>query len=214
MRMPASASRASPAGPTPPHARHLQPRQARLDPGVVDDHQAVGLVEVGRDLREELVRRDADGRGEVDGVAQRGLDARRGLDHRTVQTLGPREVEERLVDAERLDGRRERVEAREHLLRHFVVHATARRDDDRVGTPSLRDGHRLRGVTSEAPRLVRRRCDHAARAVAADQDRLPAQLGTVALLDGREERVHVDMQDAASIRHRTHDTRARYAGES
>ena len=56
---------------------------------------------------------------------------------------------------------------------------------------------RHRRVDAERARLVRRRRDDAALvgSAAADDDRASAQLRPVALLDGREERVEVDVED-------------------
>ena len=57
--------------PDAPHARHRQRREEACDRvGVVvgipgDDGEPVGLFEVGRELGEELVGRDADGAGEL-----------------------------------------------------------------------------------------------------------------------------------------------------
>ena len=58
---------------------------------------------------------------------------------------------------------------------------------------------RHRRVDAEHPRLVRRRRDDATlvRAAAADDDRPAAQLRPIPLLDGREERVEVDVEDDA-----------------
>src|SRR6266436_2253801 len=48
---------------------------------------------------------------------------------------------------------------------------------------------------AELARFVRRRADHAPLARPSDDDRLPAQLRPVALLDRGVEGVHVDMKD-------------------
>src|SRR6185503_4418159 len=51
---------------------------------------------------------------------------------------------------------------------------------------------------AELARLVaRRRNDAALRRIAADRDRLAAQRWIIALLDGRVERVHVDMKNSS-----------------
>ena len=69
----------------------------------------------------------------------------------------------------------------------------------RAGRPQ---GHRR--ADAEDPRLVGRGADDAAIVgpAAADDDRLAAQLGPVALLDGREERVEIDVEDRPERRDR------------
>ena len=75
----------------------------------------------------------------------------------------------------------------------------------RCGHRPHRARHRHRRAHAERPRLVAGGGDDAARCGrAADGDRLAAQLRVVALLDGRVERVHVDVEDAA---HRIGDWR-------
>ena len=56
------------------------------------------------------------------------------------------------------------------------------------------DGHR--GVHAEPPRFVRRRGDNAPAArIGAHDDGAPAEIGAIALLDGRVEGVHVHVDD-------------------
>jgi hypothetical protein len=52
-------------------------------------------------------------------------------------------------------------------------------------------------VDAEDPRFVAGGRDHAPRRAAADDDRTAAQRGIVTLLDGREEGVHVGVEDGA-----------------
>jgi hypothetical protein len=124
-----------------------------------------------------------------------GLQVRRNLLGRPEQAGRAGDVEERLVDAQRLDQRRELVEHAEHLVRLFPVPREVPRDDRRVRAEPLRDRHRLRRVTAEHPRLVRRRGHDAPRPVVPDEHRPPAEGRVVELLDGGEERVHVDVED-------------------
>ena len=73
-----------------------------------------------------------------------------------------------------------------------------RADDHQVRAQPHRARHRDGRLHAELPRLVARRRDDAATfGAAADGDRLAAQLGAVALFDGRVERVHVDVKDPA-----------------
>ena len=110
-----------------------------------------------------------------------------------------RDVEIRLVERQRLDQRRDardrwRTPARE-TARYFW----------KSGRTMMSDGHSRtardignRRAHAKRARLVAGRRDHAALGrIAADDDRLAAQRRVVALLDGRIERVHVDVQDAA-----------------
>jgi hypothetical protein len=80
-----------------------------------------------------------------------------------------------------------------------VIHA--RRDDDRLRAFAQGHDHGHRRVDAERPRLVRRRRHDSSRGARPDEHRFAAQLGVIALLDGRVERVHVDVQDLALVRH-------------
>ena len=84
--------------------------------------------------------------------------------------------------------------------RSGAVLREVRADDHEVRTQPDRARHRDRRLHAELPRLVARRRDDAATfGAAADGDRLAPQLGPVALLDGRVERVHVDVKDPRSM---------------
>src|SRR5690606_28448836 len=73
----------------------------------------------------------------------------------------------------------------------------ARLQEHAVRAALSRLARRHRGMDAVAARLVARRRDHAAVADAADDHGLAAQGRIVMLLHGREERVHVGMQDDA-----------------
>ena len=119
------------------------------------------------------------------------------------------DVEERLVDREAFDERRVAVEDVEDLRAHLVVAAARRRHDDRLRAAAERLGHRHRRAAAEHARLVRRRGDDAAPRRAADEHGLAAQRGIVVLLDGREEGVHVDVEDFSQLRLRRSSTSVR-----
>ena len=74
----------------------------------------------------------------------------------------------------------------------------ARADTQQVGTTAQRIAHGHGRANTEAAGLVTGCGDDAAIGGAADDERFAAQLGIVALLNGRVESVHVDMQYAAS----------------
>ena len=79
----------------------------------------------------------------------------------------------------------------------LLVAAPVDRDEDAVRAAADRLAQRHRRVDAELARLVARRRDDAAARPdrRPDDDRPAAQLGAVALLDGREERVEVDVED-------------------
>src|SRR5712671_6505779 len=68
-----------------------------------------------------------------------------------------------------------------------------------LGTQPLRTAGGHGRVDAELARLVRRSADHAPLAGPADDDRPAAQLRPVALLDGRIECVHIDMNDFSHV---------------
>ena len=134
------------------------------------------------------------------------------------QRLVPRvlgDVEVGLIERERLHQRRDGTEEREHVGRHGPVLREVGRDDGEVGTEADRPGHRHGGPDAEGPRLVAGRRHHAAPLrPAADGDGLASQLGPVALFDGRVERVHVDVDDAAHGKKNTEDRQTEDRSES
>ena len=107
------------------------------------------------------------------------------------------EVEVALVDPGLLDRRHDLAHERPHLLRVLAVErrAAARTNVTRRAAPQ-RLGARHRREDAEPPRRVVRGRDHAAAVrVAADDERPPAQLGALELLDGGEEGVQVEVRD-------------------
>ena len=71
-----------------------------------------------------------------------------------------------------------------------------RADEDRVGTLLVRGAGGHGGMDAEAPRLVGTGGDNAALVRSgSDDDGLAAPFGVVQQFDGREERVHIDMED-------------------
>ena len=155
------------------------------------DEQAVRLGDPARDLGEELRPRHADRDRETDAVAHIPTQARRDLGRRPGDPPHATDVEERLVDRQPLDERRRVLEDLEHRLAGLGVRRHPRGDDDRVGAESTRvpPAHRR----SDAVRLglVARR-EHDA---CPDDHGAAAQACVVPLLDRREERVDVGVQD-------------------
>ena len=181
-----------------PERVHGELLQERLDPFRRHHRQAVGLLPAGRDLRQELVRRDARRRRETRRLANRGLQPLRHVDPERLAPGVLGDVEIRLVERERLDERRDLAKDREHLLGDRSVLREVRR-----ARSSGRDRGGRRGSSASpigrragAPRSWRRRPRRATRATA-DRHRPAAQLRPIALLDRRVERVHVDVDDAS-----------------
>ena len=167
----------------------------------VDHGEPVGLLEVGGDLRHQLVRRHAHRGRELRAGADLSLDAARDADRVTLERETRGDVEKGLVQRQAFDHRRVFVKYREDLVRHLAVHRHARPDADGMRTAAQRFADRHGRAHAELAHFVARRRDHAAVAGAADDDRLAAQFGPVALFHGRVERIHVDMQDGARCGH-------------
>ena len=113
----------------------------------------------------------------------------------TEQAAGAGDVEERLVQAERLDERGDRTEQLHQPTRDLGVVLMVAGQEHRVGAQATRPHRRHGRVHPVAARLVGRRRDDAARAGSADDHRPAAQLGAAQQLHRRVERVHVDVQD-------------------
>ena len=162
-----------------------------------DHEQPVRLAVVGGELGEELVIGHPGRGGQPRPFANAGPDRLGDLRRRrdALQVLG--DVEVGLVQRQWLDDGRVLGEHGADLLRHCLVHVEARPDEDQLGAfPPRRDPGHGRSH-AEAPGLVARRRHDAALARAAHRDGLAAQGGVVALLHGRVEGIHVDVDDLA-----------------
>ena len=111
------------------------------------------------------------------------------------------QVDEGLVERQRLHQRGGLAQHRHHQLAGGAVGVEAAAQERRVRAPRPRLAGRHGRPDAVLACFVRRRRDHPAPADAADHDRLAAQRGLVALLDGGEERVEVEVQHR---RDRTH----------
>ena len=133
-----------------PQPRDRQRREERRLLAERHDDQPVGLAQVRRDLGHELRRRDADRGGQPDLRPDVGLDPPG--DRRAVaeQRRRPGDVEERLVDRDRLDQRREAPEDRHHVAAGGLVAAAVDRQEDRVRAAPVRLAQRHRRVDAEA----------------------------------------------------------------
>ena len=91
----------------------------------------------------------------------------------------------------------------EDLAGDLAVDPHARSHANRLGAAPQRFGDRHRRAHAEAAHRVVRRRDDSAAAHAADDQGLAAQLRVIALLHGRIERVHVDVQYRPEGHHST-----------
>ncbi len=168
------------------------------------DGQAAGLAPVARDLRDDLAGGDAERAGEARGPAHRGLhclgDGPRAAEVRCHLA----DVQVALVHAGALDGRHDLPHRVPDRARVLPVEPVTRPQEDRLRAAAQRLGARHRRVDPEAARRVVGRRHHPAPVrVAADDERLLAQLRRLELLHRGEERVQVEVGEdhgARSIR--------------
>ncbi len=111
------------------------------------------------------------------------------------------DVEERLVEREPLDERRELAEHREDLLRDPPVLGMVRRDHDQAGTGPPGGPHRHGGADAERTGLVGGGGDDPPRTAAADDHRPGPERRVAKTLDLDEEGVHVDVEDRLAEPH-------------
>ncbi len=131
-----------------------------------------------------------------------GLDPARHVDGERLAPRVLRDVEESLVERERLDERGDLAKDREDLARGLTVLAEVGTHDDELRTQPHGPRHRQRRPHPESSRFVaRRRDDAAAFRAPADGNRPSAQRRVVPLLDRRVERVHVHVKDLAERGH-------------
>src|SRR5581483_7023162 len=164
-------------GPDAVQAPHGERPDARLEVGLGEHGKAVGLVELGADLREQLVRRDRD-RAREPGRAQHAVLDRASQRRRVAGQLG--EIDIGLVDAVVLHDRRHLADRRLEQARDAAVLVEVDRQEHALRAKLVRGAHRHRRADAVGARdVVRGGDDAAARRVAApaDRDRLLAQLG-------------------------------------
>ena len=182
-----------------------RPQQVELGARRHDRHP-VGLVELAGDLGEELRRGDADGRGEPAGDLVHPARAARSPTSVTVATsrsgspAAARSTKASSSESGSTSGR-EVAQHLHHLLARLAVGVEPAAQERRVRAAGPCLAARHRRADAERPGLVGRRGHDAAAAGAADDDRLAAQRRLVALLDGGEEGVQVEVEDR---RGRTH----------
>ena len=161
----------------------------------MDGVQPVRLAVVGRYLGEEFVVGDSGGGDEAQFLTDFPLDGLGDVDGEGNAFFVLRDVEERLVEGERLHDVGVLVENLVDLGRHFLVDLEAGRHEDESGAQAEGADRRHGGVDSETAGLVAGGGHDSPPLRAADGDGLAAVLGVVALLDGGVEGVHVDVYD-------------------
>ena len=159
--------------------------------------QPVRLRHPARHLGQELRAGDPDGDRQSHPLAHLAPQLHGDLGGRSREPLEPADVQERLVDRQSLDERRRVVEHPVDLLARLRVRRHARTNDDRVGAEPARKREAHRRVHAVRLRLVAGRKDDPA----ADDHGPSAQPGVIPLLDRREERVDVGVQDRRLVLH-------------
>ena len=182
----------------PDHGHRLPGQEVRRL-CLADDREAARLAQVRRYLGQELAIGEADRGGDADLLFHRADEARQHQRRRqAVQLFRAAEVEERLVDGDRFDQRRQRLHHRADLPPDAGVFLHVRLDDDGVGAGFQRLEHRHRRTDAVDAGDVAGRRAHAALA-AADDDRLVLQFRIVALFHRRVEGVAVDMGEVQPV---------------
>jgi hypothetical protein len=184
----------------------------QLVPGLRGQPEHAGrLAEAGGDLRLQLVLADADRAVEAGRLLDAGGEvAGEGFGVRRLVGLVRLEADEGLIPAEHLHrGAGVPQHVHDHG-RHLEVGGRVDRQENAVRAALLRGPQRQAGVDAEFARLVGGGRDHAPLgrvAVAADHDRLAAQLGVAQHLDGGDELIQINVQYPAG--HPTSLTRPR-----
>ena len=170
-RADARAAKARPRGGAhAPENRDRLVAQEGLGIALADHREPARLVEIGGDLGEELVVREADRGGHPDlGLDLPGEPRHQNGGWCVVQPLGAAEIEERLVERERLDQRGQRIHQRPDLCRDLGVIADAGRDHDGVGTELAGLKHRHGGAHARDPGDIATGGHHAALPASHDQ---------------------------------------------
>ena len=180
-----------------PDAEQFLDRQAVDDlAGMVRVHaaHAVGLVQVGGDFGQQLVRRNPhrcrEARLELNAAADFAPHRFRAPQ----QLLTRGDIEKRLVQRQAFDQRRKFMKNRKDLFRHLFVARHSRRHADglRAAAQCLAHGHG--GADAEAAHRIAGRRHHPPAARAADDQGLALELRAILFFHGRIEGVHVDVQ--------------------
>ncbi len=160
-----------------------------------DDALAVGFVQVAGDFCQELVRGDAGGGGEA-GLLEDAAANLEGDGGGIEWKVG--DIEVGFIEGEGLDDPGEGGEDFADALGLAAIDVEAGGDDDELGALPQGEEGGHGGADAERAGLVGAGGeDAAAVACAADADGLAAERGVIALLDGRVEAVHIEVDDFA-----------------
>jgi len=183
----------------PDHGHRLFGEKA--DRLLLADHgETTRLAEVGGDLGEEFAvgepGRNADADVLLDGAGEVGKHHGR---RPPMQALGAREVQERLVDRQGFNQRRQRLHHRADFTADADILLHVRRNDDRLGAGRQRLEHRHRRAHALDAGDVAGGGDDTPLA-AADDHRLVAEFRIIPLLDGGVKSVAVDVRQMEPVK--------------
>ena len=183
-----------------PHAPHTLDRQRRERANRLrrlDDRQAIGLPQIAGDLGHELRRRHA----HADRQTKLGPGPRthefRHPGTAAMQALRSRGIDKGLVDRQRFDLGPDATEDRHEGGADLAVPRAAWRRDDCIGAEPQRLRHRHCTPAAVAPGFVAGGRHDRSRPTTAHEHRPASPLGMIKLLDAREERVEIGVEDHA-----------------
>ena len=163
-----------------------------------DNDQAVGFLQVRRDLGHGLAGAEAHGDGEA-GLGGNALLNIDGDGNGRAVGGGLGDIEVGLVQGHGLDHLGNVAEDVHHQAGHLAVAVEAGPDDDAIGTLAHGGGHGHRRVHAKPPRLIGRRGHHAPTLrPTTHQHGQAAQLRVIQLLHGGVEGVQVGVDDVAN----------------
>ena len=178
--------------PEPPDGMGMEEGQLRAG---LDDQHPVGFGVVAGQLGQELAGGHADGGGQAGLGPDAGPDGRPDLPAVAEEARPAGDVEERLVEGDRLDDRREGGEDPVHRGALGLVDVETRREDDGLGAQPAGPAHGHGRVDAEAAGLVGGGRHHAPGPGAADENGPAGEGGIVEDLDRGVEGVEVDVED-------------------
>ncbi len=169
----------------------------------VDEQQAVGFMDIGSELCQELVVRQSHGSGQSGLRFYPFLDLLADFQLAAEQLQAAGHVQKGFIQGKPFYQRGKVVENGEYFGGFFPVPCHPGADKMPLRAKSSRTTHRQSRVNAESSRFVTGGGHHAARAQAADDDREPFQGRVVQALNRSVKRVHVHVDDCAlcGLRH-------------